>query len=358
MLSTKYRFYNISDMAPTTDLTSVQTMIERGIPNVLILSGVPGTGKTNLARLLAAHILGLTEQEKRELILKGEKSDTPGYIERDFTRHGRADNVRQLADTMETTNDRSLFGKLASVYVLDEFDSAEKDNQKKLIKAIDDEAHEHTYIIIVTNHLDKLERTITSRAVNHAFQFEEMSKEFATKYIMEISKRESNNSDVKPITAQIAEEIYFACDYAAPRDLILGLQAYYTTGRVPNHVTNDTGVVSSVITAMDDLARAIGKGLDNETKDAASGKLIRAVENLCRVKPSYSAVVAAFGTFYHHHMRQVERLEDLKKIAHTLDILSKKPEMHGNLMYMDVLKNIYLIVEYRAEHGQYRDIRQ
>ncbi len=150
-LAVKYRPKLLKDMVgnPAT-IQSLRSLIERPeLPHSLLFTGPSGTGKTTLARIVAAR-------------LKASQFD---FAENNAADFRGIDSVRDILRQM-------CFAPMdgnARVWLLDECHQLSKDAQHALLKALE-EPPKHVYFLLATTEPEKLLATIKTRCVTFDLQ--------------------------------------------------------------------------------------------------------------------------------------------------------------------------------------------
>lgn len=119
---------------------------KKEIPNVILLSGPTGTGKTTIARMLSS-ALGVEPAE----------SNT-NYVERNCADCRGIDDVREITDDMRLAS----LGGLARVWVLDEVVQLPTTTQQAMLKMLED-TPKHVYFFLCTSDTGKLLPTLKGR---------------------------------------------------------------------------------------------------------------------------------------------------------------------------------------------------
>lgn len=148
---------------------SLEAILNRktDFPHAMLFTGPSGTGKTTLARIVAAQ-LGINNMDLRELNI----ADLRGI-----------DNARDIQEQMRL---RPLSGNCRG-WILDEVHQATKDFQNAMLKALED-TPKHVYFFLCTTDPAKLLPTIKNRC--HEFKTELLSPRDLLLLITEICNKE------------------------------------------------------------------------------------------------------------------------------------------------------------------------
>jgi len=345
-LTTKRRPTTLENMYPTTNLSYFEDMVRsKNYPNVMLFHGAPGTGKTTLARIIAARILGLDDETTKELVFRGNDIMLLGYVEQDFTREGLANQIRTLGDQIKECSGPQLDAK-NHVFVLDEFDAAEKESQKRLVKPIDDNAVDHVYLILISNNMHKIEETILSRCRGSITEFTELYKDYAIKAIMDISKLEN-----RPVDKTTAERIYLSVPIKSPRDLILQLSHYLTTGELGHTTDQETGLIKLFLNEVVGTIRIRKSGTkkSNDALDIQTGNLYIAASKLIYSKKSYNAAAISIMRYLEGVLKNNTSYKRLSFITTTINKLSEVSAAQYTYPVLEMMKSAYNIIEERVK---------
>jgi len=303
---------------------------------------------TSIARIIATEYLECTKEVK-DRIFDGSDTEGTGYVEWDFTRLGKADDVSLLSDMIREASHPSLYSGKKFAFVLDEFHGAKPETQRKLIKPMEDGDINSMLIIIVTNYPDKLDPAILSGRAIAPLEFRPLGEDWGVKFLMEIAKKEGLG-----LTKQAAEDLYSSATYTSPRMLLSTLDAYSMSGKSPEEILSQYAVIKDVVTAVRELSMGIKSNMKRENMDMLSKKLYDAIVRLSLSKKTYENVITALGAFYDAQLRNVYKhsskhsfYDAMRTVSYTLEILSKRPAMYSYLP-VDLTRAFFLVAEERA----------
>lgn len=162
-------------------VSSLETLIERGLPHCLMLTGPSGCGKTTVARILAREI-------------KCSKSD--------FTELNAADfkGIDTIRDIRRSINLKPLNGA-SRVWMIDECHKLTSDAQNAILKMLEDPP-EHAFFMLCTTDPQKVIRTVHTRSTQ--IQLGSLAPLALCKLIKRVAVKESMEVSDK-IIKQIAE---------------------------------------------------------------------------------------------------------------------------------------------------------
>ncbi len=248
----KYTPTEISNFYPSVDTMPFSEMISNRLYGQrLCFYGEPGIGKTTLARILAANILQLNEEDTRKLVVKDPEYYCPNFIEADFAVDPSADHVQRICESINSAlTNGGLFEKEKYVFLLDEFTQLLPQTQKRLIKIIGDNTESNIHIIVTTNDLSKMDSSFSDRTTK--FGFTVPTKEVFEQYIKSVLTKEK-----VPVNTIDIEKIYNSSDRSF-RNILSTLWYFITYGSLPQSENeSDTKPISDYLGAIDDIAKEL-----------------------------------------------------------------------------------------------------
>ena len=341
LLTKKYIPTSIESMYPTMDVQYFQNMImSEEYPNIMLFHGPVGTGKTILARIVAANILQLDEEYTKELLLKGEAAGIQGYVEKDFTRDGRADQIREVVESMRNLADVQVINT-KNVFVLDEFDHPAKDVQKMIVKPIDDIVSSNLFLILITNNPHKIEEAIRSRCIATEKEFKEVSEDIGTRILTDIAKREN-----KPLDKNTAIRLYQTARHKTPRSIILQLQSYFDSGTIEVSLDREVGMIRNYFVVINDIiSHLTSSPVKSKEADSAVVLLYSTVAKLIYLKKSYSAVHLALCKYIESQMKSSIDITRLKKSSTIMNCLNEKSDLEYSYPVAELMRISSNIIE-------------
>lgn len=184
MLAEKYRPTSIDEVVGI-DPDPIKAMLERGNPNFLF-HGAPGTGKTSLARAIAAEVeadMGYSEFNA---------SDDRGI-------HVVRGQIRRQARTVP-------FGGGSRVIFLDECEQLPRDSQQALRGVMEDSP---AIFILASNNLDSVTDPIKSRCLDIEFDPAPEAVHARLEEICEVEDVNPSSIDLRGIVEDVG------CDFRA-----------------------------------------------------------------------------------------------------------------------------------------------
>lgn len=168
-LYTKYRPQKFSDVLGQEHITSVlkDTLKNSGVSHAYLFSGSRGTGKTSIARILAAEI-GTADRDLYEI---------------DAASNTSVDDIRSLNESVNTLP----FDSEYKVYILDEVHMLSKSAFNALLKTLE-EPPKYVVFILATTEPEKIPETVISRCEHYTFKTPNRS--LLKKMAIEVAKRE------------------------------------------------------------------------------------------------------------------------------------------------------------------------
>lgn len=183
-LAVKHRPHLLKDMIGNeATVQSLRSLMERPeLPHSLLFTGPSGTGKTTLARIVAAR-------------LKASQFD---FVENNAADFRGIDSVRDILRQMCL----APIGGSSRVWLLDECHQLSKDAQHALLKALE-EPPKHVYFLLATTEPEKLLPTIKTRCVT--FDLQLLSDRDMEKLILRVT--EAENAEIpESIVEQIVQD--------------------------------------------------------------------------------------------------------------------------------------------------------
>lgn len=192
-LALKYRPATFPDMVGQKFLAVVlQQMVDTdAVPHGLLFSGPSGTGKTTVARVLAAEL----NPDQREAVAGGYSTSV---IEIDAASHGGVADIRKLMETVRYAAN----GTDKKVIILDECHSITREGWNALLKPTEEETG--VYFVFVTTEPEKIPPTVLSRL--HEFPFKRVTPNEILERLVHVAKAEKI-----PTTIQLLEYISATC---------------------------------------------------------------------------------------------------------------------------------------------------
>ncbi|VFP88629.1 DNA polymerase III subunit tau, isoform gamma [Buchnera aphidicola (Cinara piceae)] len=131
-----------------------------------LFSGIHGTGKTTIARILAKSLnckIGITSQPCRKCshCLSIEKGKFLDFIELDAASKTKVEDIKSVLDTTKYPPIEGRF----KIYLIDEIQMLSKHSFNALLKILE-EPPKYIKFILATTHLNKIPETIISRCLH------------------------------------------------------------------------------------------------------------------------------------------------------------------------------------------------
>lgn len=147
----KYRPHTLDEIDNETIRESIRKLFSAGsFPHALMLTGQKGTGKTSIARIIAAHVNNLKPDESI--------AGSTDIIEMDAASNRGIDEVKSLIREASFLPMSSKY----RVFIIDECHMITNDAFNALLKTLE-EPPETTLFILATTNLEKVPKTIVSR---------------------------------------------------------------------------------------------------------------------------------------------------------------------------------------------------
>jgi DNA polymerase III gamma/tau subunit len=164
----KYRPKTFSEVLGQTETVRClsKAIKDEDLPHAILLSGIRGTGKTSIARIL-----------RNELKCKDD------YVEINMASSRGIDTIREIEDNAPLDAQHGNY----RMWVLDEFHRATSDASSSLLKILEDPPS-HAYFVLATTDPQKLLPTIRSRCTH--YELSPLSDEDMTALLHKIRKAE------------------------------------------------------------------------------------------------------------------------------------------------------------------------
>lgn len=192
VLARKYRPQRFSEVVGQSHV--VKTLINAlklgKLTHALLFSGIKGTGKTTIARIVAKALNCLNLQEGYEPCnecqncLEINKGIFVDVLEIDAASNRGIDQVRELIENLKYAPAKGR----AKVYIIDEAHMLTKEAANALLKSLE-EPPAHVYFILATTEPNKLPPTILSRC--QRYDFRRLDLKTMVQFLKSICEREN-----------------------------------------------------------------------------------------------------------------------------------------------------------------------
>jgi DNA polymerase III subunit gamma/tau len=179
-------------------------VLNKRIAPVYLFTGIRGTGKTTLARILVKSVNCLDLQSEGEPCNKCEncleitEGRSPDFVEIDGASNNSVDDVRNIKENISYYPVKSKF----KVYVIDEVHMLSKSAFNALLKTLE-EPPSHTIFILATTDHQKIPATVLSRC--QRYDLRRLSLDDVAKQLSKILDSEGHKYDMESLYA-IARE--------------------------------------------------------------------------------------------------------------------------------------------------------
>ena len=192
VLARRYRPQTFKEVIGQTHVvkTLINALKQKKLSHALLFSGIKGTGKTTVARIIAKALNCQNLIDNYEPCnecsncLEINKGIFVDVIEIDAASNRGIDQIRELIENLKFAPAK---GK-AKVYIIDEAHMLTKEASNALLKSLE-EPPSHVYFILATTEPNKLLPTILSRC--QRYDFRRLDLPLIVKYLKEVCKKEN-----------------------------------------------------------------------------------------------------------------------------------------------------------------------
>jgi len=196
VLARRYRPQSFKEVVGQTHVvrTLTNALKHQKLSHALLFSGIKGTGKTTVARIIAkalnCHNLvdGYEPCNECSNCVEISKGIFVDVIEIDAASNRGIDQIRELIENLKFAPAK---GK-AKVYIIDEAHMLTREASNALLKSLE-EPPSHVYFILATTEPNKLLPTILSRC--QRYDFRRLDYPLIVKYLKEICEKENYHID-------------------------------------------------------------------------------------------------------------------------------------------------------------------
>ena len=196
VLARRYRPQSFREVIGQTHVvrTLTNALKHKKLSHALLFSGIKGTGKTTVARIIAKALNCLNLIDNYEPCnecsncLEISKGIFVDVIEIDAASNRGIDQIRELIENLKFAPTK---GK-AKVYIIDEAHMLTREASNALLKSLE-EPPSHVYFILATTEPNKLLPTILSRC--QRYDFRRLEHPLIVKYLKEVCEKENYEID-------------------------------------------------------------------------------------------------------------------------------------------------------------------
>lgn len=206
VLARKYRPQRFSEVVGQLHVVKTLTnaLKSNRVSHALLFSGIKGTGKTTVARIVAKALNCQNLQDGYEPCnecpncLEINRGSHVDVLEIDAASNRGIDQIRDLIENLKYAPAK---GK-AKVYIIDEAHMLTKEAANALLKSLE-EPPKHVHFILATTEPNKLPPTILSRC--QRFDFRRLDSRMVVQYLKRICEGESYNMELSALEFIVKE---------------------------------------------------------------------------------------------------------------------------------------------------------
>jgi len=285
-------------MFPTGPVAALEIALSKGeLPKRCIFYGDSGCGKTTVARLLSACLLGAEKEELKNLVVYGRYAGEE-FREINVSAQNKTDDARDLA--VEIINCQGSFSDKPYIFLLDEAQRYTPDAQDALLSVLNVDLP-NVYIFVTTTEIHKLKDTFQRRFTQHRFGL--LTIDSADRYIALLMKR----NGIADIDKETRKRIIQAAN-GSPGFIDSYLQSFVVSGIIPQEKDVIQGRAAALYDAFREAveaARARDKEGKLTGKEAGPIKfMFQEMENLKGTVGSFEATRINLLSYIHYQMRE------------------------------------------------------